>query len=75
MNVDYNIQKAKELADKADYLEFEYIRTQEISEYITTHSNSLEIYDIDFLVSWLGHSNFSADEIIDMLYEEKENGE
>ena len=73
--MNYNESKAKELSDKADYYEFEYIRAKELSEYIKTHSDTLTMKEVDFLLSWMNHSNFTADEIILMLYEdEEENG-
>lgn len=74
-NPTFNRQRAKELSEKADYLKFQYIRMQEISEYIALNAETLSIDDVDFLTSWLNHSNFNAEEIISMLYEEEKNGE
>ena len=75
INPAFNRQRAKELSEKVDYLKFQYIRMQEISEYIALNAETLSIDDVDFLTSWLNHSNFSAEEIISMLYEEEKNGE
>lgn len=75
INPAFNRQRAKELSEKADYLKFQYIRMQEISEYIALNAETLSINDVDFLTSWLNHSNFSAEENISMLYEEEKNGE
>lgn len=74
-NPAFNRQRAKELSEKADYLEFQYIRMQEISEYIAVNAGTLSSDDVDFLLSWLNHSNFNAEEIISMLSENEENGE
>ena len=74
MNPAFNRQRARELSEKADYLKFQYIRAREISEYIAINAESLSSDDVDFLLSWLNHSNFNAEEIISMLYEEEENG-
>lgn len=73
--MNYNELKAKELSEKADYYEFEYIRAKELSEYIEAHSDTLTMEKVDFLLSWMNHSKFTADEILMMLYEEEENGE
>lgn len=67
MNISYNIQKAKELADKVEYMQFECDRMQKISQYIANNACSLDIQEVDFLMSWLGHSNKTAEEIIAML--------
>lgn len=67
MNISYNNQKAKELADKVEYMQFECDRMQKISQYIANNAGSLEIQQVDFLMSWLGHSNKTAEEIITML--------
>ena len=67
MNISYNIQKAKELADKVEYMQFECDRMQKISQYIANNAYSLDIREVDFLMSWLGHSNKTAEEIIAML--------
>lgn len=67
MNIAYNNQKARELADKVEYMQFEYDRMQKISQYIANNADSLEIQQVDFLMSWLGHSNKTAEEIITML--------
>ena len=71
MNIRYNIQKSKELMDKVKYMQFECDRMQKISQYIANNANSLEIPQVEFLLSWLGHTNETAEEIITML----ENGE
>ena len=71
MNISYNIQKAKELADKVDYMRFECDRMQKISQYIANNAYSLDIREVDFLMSWLGHSNKTAEEIIDIWKDEK----
>jgi hypothetical protein len=67
MNISYNIQKAKELTDKVDYMRFECDRMQKISQYIANNACSLDIPEVDFLLSWLRHSNKTAEEIIAML--------
>lgn len=67
MNISYNTQKAKELADKVEHMQFECNRMQKISQYIANNACSLDIREVDFLMSWLGHSNKTAEEIIAML--------
>lgn len=74
-NPAFNRQRARELSEKANDFEFQYIRARELSEYIEVNAESLSSDDVDFLLSWLNHSNFDAEEIISMLYEEEENGE
>lgn len=74
-NPAFNRQRAKELTEKADYLEFQYMRIKIISKYIDTNSDTLSMEEVDFLLSWLDHSNYTAGEIISILYEEEENGE
>jgi hypothetical protein len=71
--MNYNELRAKELSEKADRYEFEYIRAKELSEYISAHSDTLTMQEVDFLLSWMNHSKFTADEILAMLYE-AENG-
>jgi hypothetical protein len=51
------------------------MRIKIIAKYIDTNSDTLSSDDVDFLLSWLDHSNYTAGEIISMLSEDEENAE
>lgn len=69
-------QLVNEMKTRADYLQAQVYRMNEIINFIQENSNSLTIYEIYCLQSWLNHSSpldVSAKEIIKKLGKGKNN--
>lgn len=75
MNIAYSRQMAKDLMQKAEYKRFECVRMEKIARYIEENANNLKRTDVDFLLSWLNHSNYTAEKIIAMFSEDEKKGE